>query len=217
MRVAAGCVVGFVIIVIWVLTERVASKPAAVAPRPLLDATQKLQALPSPARSPGGKLAQSEMKSQVAPSEAPAVKVPAAEVPAAAKIEERARSTPYEILMSNMDKQDSQIASMVLYQRNKILSSQDDPEWARPMEKALFAYVMQVTASDSTTVDSITCRSAGCELQLSHALGSQSARRVFLGLRERFPSLKLALDMPSTAGGRILQLTYLTRVKKEGE
>jgi hypothetical protein len=210
-RLLAGCVTGFVVIVIWVLTERV-SKPPAAAPAPLadatkVDATKEYPLRPPPTGSLAGNPAQSEITSEDTVSEvAAAIQL--------TQLEERAHSTPYEIMMSRMGKQN---AAMVLHQRHKILSSEDDPQWARPMEKELFAYVLQMADSDSTIVESITCRSAGCELQLSHGPESKAPTRVILGLRERFPSLRFALDKPGLVGGRHLQLTYVTRVKQEAQ
>lgn len=203
-RLLAGSAVGFVVVVIWVLTEGVVSIIPAEAPAPHIDATRDYPVSPPPIGGPNDNRAQSEKESEASKSEIAVV----------SQLEERPRSTPCEIMMSRAG---SQSASLVLYHRHKILSSEDDPEWARPMERELFAYVMQVSASDSTIVESITCRSAGCEMQLSHGPESQAATRVLLGLRERFPSLPFALDKPGLVGDRILQLTYLTRLNQETE
>lgn len=202
-RLLIGCAIGFVAIVVWLISEKGVPTPPAEASRPLVEAANAGPVGPLPASGANDNPGSSGKEPEFGDSEVAAAVAP-----------ERATSTPYEIIMADRSEQS---AAMLMFFRNKILSSEDEPQWTRPMERELFAYITQLPESDSTIVESITCRSAGCEVQSSHDAHTQAAKRWLLGLEKQFSSLQPSLDAGEVSGGRLFQLTFLTRVEQEGK
>lgn len=200
-----GCAIGFVAIVVWLIAEKKeVPAPPAEASLPLVEAPTAGPVRPLSANRANDNLGSSEKESEI---DGP-------EVAAVVALDEHAPSTPYEIIMADRSEQS---AATIMFFRNKILSSEDEPQWTRPIERELFAFITQLPESDSTIVESITCRSAGCEVQSSHDPETQANNRWLLGLEKEFPSLQPSLDTGEVLGGRLYQLTFFTRVEQEGE
>lgn len=132
---------------------------------------------------------------------------------AAAQLDRRLRASAFDLIVERMalDESTEHIATDLAYFRSRVFGSEDDPDWARPMERKLFDYVLQLPDADTTQVSSIECRSWGCEMQLSHDYPSSAGTSIWVGLQVHFPSLAQAMNQTTLVDGKIVQVTYVRR------
>lgn len=129
---------------------------------------------------------------------------------AARLLEERAQAKPYDALvkMMMMDENTEAFARNLTFYHAELMSSDDDPNWTRSMERELYKYV--VRTSNAAEVVSLVCRKSGCEMQLSYDdPNTRDNMAIYLGLPRAFPSMETVLEQSTTSEGRRIQYAYL--------
>jgi hypothetical protein len=122
--------------------------------------------------------------------------------------EDLVEPTPYEGLVERLAPTSERAASYVIHFHGKIVSSKDDPAWTRKMERQLLEYVLSDPASETTEVSAITCRSAGCEIQLLHEAASSFPEYMLARIPHAFPSLRAAFGNDGYVNGKHAQVLY---------
>jgi hypothetical protein len=69
------------------------------------------------------------------------------------------------VAFAQADPRFTRMARDLARERESYLFTPDDPEWARPAEQALRDYFEAGATAEGPRVTSISCRSAGCEVQ----------------------------------------------------
>jgi beta-lactamase regulating signal transducer with metallopeptidase domain len=111
------------------------------------------------------------------------------------------------------------LASFV-HAHEKVARAEDDPEWARPMERRLREAIAADPAGESLEVSSVSCRKTGCELQFFDDSPSfeQTNLPAWIQIEEhlRKSELGAALEMDANFGSKYgNRVMYLTTFKRK--
>jgi hypothetical protein len=121
----------------------------------------------------------------------------------------------------------SRLAQDLTETHERFLSTPDDPEWSRRTEQALRDFFRAKSAASRFEITSISCRSAGCEVQAlgerydEHGVFAAEVPAMSAPLREPWPvgrTLKLSMPpMTADLGDRISFMVSYTRVDANPE
>lgn len=126
------------------------------------------------------------------------------------------RGSPLELMINNFAKPgaDATLAVELLRQHRLITESSDDPAWSRDAERRLWETIMLSQEGPAFEIASITCRTAGCEVQVF--TDSQKAASTWNDLTGRLaqgtPFAVVRRNYLSTGfDGRKMRVLYLVK------